>query len=83
MALSKNEKEKAQERFGIEARRAKAAADKVAALEAEIVQARIAATAAQARAEHAKTHPALIDALTPATATSDSQAAADKQGGGS
>jgi hypothetical protein len=83
MALPKNEREKAQERYGIEARRAKAAADKVAALKEEIAAAEAAATAAVARAEHARLHPALIDALVPATATSNEQAAADRQGGGS
>lgn len=79
MALPKNEREKAQERYGIESRRAKAAADKVAALEKEIAEAKAARDAAQARAEHARLHPALVDALTSATATSDAQAAADGQ----
>jgi len=83
MALPKNEREKAQERYGIEARRAKAAKDKIATLEADLAAAKTLAEAAEARAEHAKKHPALLDALTPATATSDSQAAADRQGGGS
>jgi 3-oxoacyl-[acyl-carrier-protein] synthase III len=83
MALPKNEREKAQERYGIEARRAKHAADKVAALEIEIAAAKQAVKDAEARAEHARLHPALVDALVPATATSDSQADADRQGGGS